>query len=111
DGAFNFLAHTGADELTQLSDLANDELWDAGIRTDSVTEYKYYKSDASVPMGVKRFSPTFCGIARIGVDDRPLSVMDRIAKDQFGESAPFVGASHVSGKRQLLVELGAESFD
>jgi hypothetical protein len=110
DGSFDFFAHTGRDSIDEHSDFLNYELWDAGVRTDTATELWYHRG-LMQPMGVKRNSPRFCGIVRVRVNDRPRSAMIRIAKQEFEEQLPFVGASHVSGTWPLLVELGADTFE
>jgi hypothetical protein len=107
---FDFFTHTGKDRLEDLSAFYNDELWSAGLHTHSVDELAPYTSSGGVKMGIKRNSPPLCAIARVWVGERPLTVMDRIAKDAFGEDKPFVGVSHVSGPAPLFVELGAESY-
>jgi hypothetical protein len=111
DNGFIFLAHVGVGGLIEQSNFYNNQLWDAGVQTDSSQELDYHKDSFGVPMAVKRHSPTFCAIARVKVNQRPRDAMEAIATEVFGEQLPFVGASHVTGRSPLLIELGADSFE
>jgi hypothetical protein len=108
-GGFIFFAHTAKDSLEEQSAFYNDELWSAGIHTNSVQELEFHTSSGGVKMGIKRNSPTYCALVRIKVNDRPLTVKDRIAVELFHEELPFAGASHVTGGSPLVIELGAGS--
>ena len=111
DDGFIFFAHTARDTLEEQGTFYDQELWSAGIHTNSVQEQGYHTSSGAVQMGIKRNSPTYCALVRVRVSDRPLTVKDRIAVDLFGEELPFAGASHVTGGWPLTIELGAESVD
>jgi hypothetical protein len=111
DDGFIFFAHTAMDDLKAQSAFYDGQLWSAGIQTTSGQEMDFHTSGTGVQMGIKRNSPTYCALARVKVNDRPLTVKDRIAVELFGEDLPFSGASHVTGGWPLIIELGADSVD
>jgi hypothetical protein len=110
EGDFAGFAHFAADDLEGLVDFTGSTLFDAGVRSDYVTEGAVYVSSQSKPMGPKRKSPRYCAICRIRTDDKPKTVLQEIAK-AFAEERPFVGAARVIGGFQLLVELGANELE
>lgn len=101
---FNGFAHFGADTPEGLATVV-DDLWDVGVRTETDTETKVYKTASGMLMGPKRGSPRFCAICRVQTTQRPTTVLQNVA-DSFGEAPPFIGASTVVGKFKLVVELG-----
>lgn len=109
DGDFAGFAHVAQDDASDLVDYANSRLFDAGIRSDYATEGRVFIGGGG-PKGPKRKSPRFCGICRVKTNQRPATVLDRIAAE-FDDDEPFVGGSNVIGRFQLLIELGADDKD
>jgi hypothetical protein len=106
EGDFEGFAHFAGDGLLGLVDFIGSELFDAGVRSDVVTEGSVH-SNGLVQMGPKRKSPRYCAICRVHTTDKPKPVLDAIA-EAFDNSEPFVGASRVIGGFPLLVELGSD---
>jgi hypothetical protein len=113
EGDFQGFAHIADDDTRAIADLIDGPLWDAGVRSDYVTEGKYHVNQQGHAMGPTRNSPRFLAMARVYADQRPTLVMGNIAAffgdelDEYGQSlSPFIGASTVIGGFHLLVELG-----
>ncbi|MGZ5214087.1 MAG: hypothetical protein ACXWEG_08520 [Actinomycetota bacterium] len=110
DGDFAGFAHFSADTLDELVEFMGEQLFDAGIRTEVVTEGSFFSVDMAHPMGPKRQSPRFCAICQVRTTQRPAVVLDAIA-EAFDAREPFIGASRVVGTFPLLVELGSDDRD
>jgi hypothetical protein len=113
EGDFQGFAHIAGDDTQAIADLIDGPLWDAGVRSDDVTEGTYHVNPQGHPMGPTRNSPRFLAMARVHVNQRPKLIMRNIADffgdelDEYGQSlSPFIGASTVIGGFHLLVELG-----
>jgi hypothetical protein len=110
EGDFEGFVHVAADDLEQLVDFKDNELFDAGVRTQGVTEASVLTNVLAQPMGPKRQSPRFCAICRVRTTQKPATVLDAIAK-KFNRDEPLVGASRVIGNFPVLVELGSDDRD
>lgn len=105
--SFRGFVHFAADSLEALIDFKDHELFDAGVRSDYVTEGAVLGATDVSPMGPKRHSPRYCAICRVRTTQRPDEVLEAIAR-AFDRDEPLVGASRVIGRFPLLVELGSE---
>ncbi|HSJ51114.1 MAG TPA: Lrp/AsnC ligand binding domain-containing protein [Actinomycetota bacterium] len=111
-GSFQVYAHLRVPPGdTALGDVQQivDDLWPQGLRTESSFEIQ-----PSRIMGPKRRSPDFCALVRIRPDDDPFSVLERLDdhfEPLFDEDTFWYGAAVVTGRYDLLVDLGRPSLE
>lgn len=111
-GSFQVYAHLrvppGDEALGQAQQLVED-LWPQGLRTETSFEIR-----TSRIMAPKRRSPDFCALVRIRPDDDPFVVLERLDdhfEPLFDEGTFWYGAAVVTGRYDLLVDLGRPSFE
>jgi hypothetical protein len=107
-GSFQVYAHLKVPELADAQQLV-DDLWPQGLRTETSFEVR-----PSTIMGPKRRSPDFCALVRVRPKDDPFTVLDRLDEHfgpLFDEDTFWYGAAVVSGRFDLLVDLGRPSLD
>jgi hypothetical protein len=110
-GSFQVYAHLQVPRAdTALGDVQGivDDLWSQGLRTEVAFEVQ-----TSQIMGPKRRSPDFSALVRVRPDDDPFTVLERLDEHfepLFDEDAFWYGAAVVTGRYDLLVDLGRPSF-
>jgi hypothetical protein len=107
-GAFQVYAHLKVDDLQQAMQVV-DDMWSRGLRTESSLELK-----VSAVRGPKRASPAFCALVRIRPQADPFVLLDRL--DEYFAPRDDLktfsyGAAVVSGRYDLLVDLGSETLE
>ena len=102
-------AHISASTLRKLQDLINGPLWEAGVRTQTAIESGYYVRGI-VPMGAKRKSPGLIAITRLKVHPHRIDGVLQELGD-LDERIGFVGASSVTGRDDILLQVTGGSID
>ena len=111
-GSFPLFAHLRTEDVPEMLELIDLELWEAGVRCQYATE-KAYSVTVDGKKGAKRGSPGVIGLTRIWVEpaaDPSVDEIDQLLQielPRLGEV--FRGASSVAGGFDILVQLGHPS--
>ncbi len=110
-GSYLGFAHVRADSLADLQELIVGELWERGAHCSHCVEAAVARVGPKMK-GVKRSTPEVIALVRVRTGRGQLdAVMEALADPDGPLADTFKGASVIFGDFDILLQLGADSFE